>query len=162
MERLTAIEGSGATVAEIMSRDPYCAQSGTRVEALAKAFLEKCVSSAPVIDGDGIPIGLVSQTELLRELRSRGTEPKGSQNAARRGAGGSTYPTTLQRTARDIMAPVVLCLPESASISHAAAMMAFEGVRHVPIIDAAGKIVGQVSTHDILRWMARREGYLIP
>jgi CBS-domain-containing membrane protein len=60
------------------------------------------------------------------------------------------------------MLPIVFCLSEAASISQAAALMAFESVHRIPIVDKRGRIMGVVSTLDILRWMARREGYLIP
>jgi predicted transcriptional regulator len=53
-------------------------------------------------------------------------------------------------------------LTESASIARAAALMSFEGVHRVVIIDVSGVVVGVLSSLDILRWVAQSSGYVLP
>jgi len=63
-------------------------------------------------------------------------------------------------TAADVMSPSPLTLSERASISEAAALMAFEGVHRVPVLSVAGRVIGVVTPLDVLRWMAQQDGYL--
>ena len=44
----------------------------------------------------------------------------------------------------------------------AAALMAFEGVHRIPVVDDAGRVSGVITTLDVLRWLAQEEGYLAP
>ncbi len=57
---------------------------------------------------------------------------------------------------------LVFSLPEHASLAQAAALMALEGVHRIPVVAADGKVVGIVSSLDLMRWMARRGGYVLP
>ncbi|XXT25141.1 CBS domain-containing protein [Sorangium sp. So ce429] len=68
----------------------------------------------------------------------------------------------IQTTAREVMTPVVLHLHESASIRQAASLMAYEGVHRLAVTSDDGKLVGILSSLDVLRWFGRSCGYLIP
>jgi CBS domain-containing protein len=157
------------TVTEIMSPNPYCALLDTKLEELAHLLIDRCISGVPVVDADNRPLGIVTKADLLREMRSatdqsvdRSCDTR--QNAACDRSREADFHACefSSRTARDVMLPIVFCLPENATISQAAALMAFESVQRIPIVDKRGRITGVISTLDILRWMARREGYLIP
>ncbi|MBA3455662.1 MAG: CBS domain-containing protein, partial [Deltaproteobacteria bacterium] len=62
------------------------------------------------------------------------------------------------RTARELMVPIAITLGEKASVAQAASLMALEGVHHLPIVDPTGKLVGILSTMDVVRWLATNEG----
>jgi CBS domain-containing protein len=66
------------------------------------------------------------------------------------------------QTVAEIMTRPAICLEASAQLTRAAALMAFEGVRRLPIVDAAHRVVGVVSALDLLRWVGRQDGYSIP
>jgi CBS domain-containing protein len=129
------------TVATIMQRDPFCATPDMTLEQLAVEMLEHDVSGAPVIDESGRPIGVVSKTDLVREVAAK---------------------NDLQTRVRDAMTPIVYWLHEDATIGQASALMSYEQIQQIPIVDRTGKIRGLVSSLDIMRWVARRDGYLIP
>jgi CBS domain-containing protein len=57
------------------------------------------------------------------------------------------------------MMPLAITLNERSSVAHAAAMMAAEDVHHVPIVDVHGRMIGLVSSMDIVRWLARNDGF---
>jgi len=139
------------------------------VETLTSLFLERGFSGAPVIDDSGRAVGIVSKTDLLRESfeRADGTTEDEPASINR---GGIEMPLGrgmhTQRgtgiTARDVMTPLAFTLPESASVARASALMAHEGVHRVPVVTEAGKVVGILSAMDVLRWVARMEGFVIP
>ncbi len=58
--------------------------------------------------------------------------------------------------------PKAFTLPASATLSRAAALMAFEGIHRVPVVSTDGRVVGIVSSLDVARWLARNDGYIAP
>jgi hypothetical protein len=47
-------------------------------------------------------------------------------------------------------------------ITRAAAIMAFEGIHHLPVLGWSGSIVGMLSSLDVLRFIGQASGALIP
>ena len=62
----------------------------------------------------------------------------------------------------DIMTPMSFTLNEDQSISKASALMAYEGIHRLPVVDGAGKVVGLLSSLDILHWLACKTGNTVP
>lgn len=170
-ERLRALAESTG-VGAIMSRNVVCLSPQAEVHAVTEMFLDRDFSSAPVVDAGWLPLGVVSKTDLLRHF-SGGAPPKTTlsqmaERDAQSAAGGlqdlaastsrvtSTAPGGAQ--VADVTAPFVLSLHEEAPISVAAALMAYEGVHRLPIVDTAGQVVGVVSTLDVVRWLAESTG----
>ena len=51
---------------DVMSPDPICVGPATTLRQLARTFAEYEISGAPVVDGQGRVVGLVSKTDLIR------------------------------------------------------------------------------------------------
>ena len=132
-------DGGGTPVASVMSRRVVCVSPETQTSIVRELLLERGMTGAPVVDALGTVIGFISRADLLR---NRWPAP----------------PTT----ASQIMTPRPLTISEAASIAEASAVMALEGVHRLPVVNNAksGKVVGVISAVDILRWYARRCGYL--
>jgi CBS domain-containing membrane protein len=120
-------------------------------------FVDKGISAAPVVDEQGKPIGFVSKTDVVRQLRrpSPGERPEGAtQVQPWWDAEGLS-----RLTVGEIMTPAVYSLSPETTVADATAVMAFEGTHHLPVVDASGTLVGMVSALDVLDWMARHAGY---
>jgi CBS domain-containing protein len=104
-------------------------------------FESPAIAMVPVTNDDGSPVGVISRADLVRE-RWELTRP--------------------DLEAGEIMTPLAFTLPDVASLSHAIALMALEGIEAVPIVDADGAVVGMVTAVGAMRWMAERMGYLLP
>jgi CBS domain-containing protein len=126
-------------LSEVMTGDVLCVRPGVSIEAVAELLTEHGITGVPVVDEAGRAIGVISKTDLVEARHDR-----------------------LGETAGDIMMPIAFTLPENASLSHAAALMAYEGVHRLPVIATDGSIVGIVSAMDVVRWLARSDGYLVP
>lgn len=135
-------------VAEVMSRDVVCVRADLGVACVRELLLSRGFSGAPVVDEGGRPIGVVSKTDLLRERFEA--------------AAGGAADGTGARCAGDVMTPIAMTLVETAPIYEAAALMARHGVHRVPIVTHDGRLVGVVSSLDMLRWIAWENGYLVP
>ncbi len=124
----------------IMAREVICVKPEATRSELMQLFIGRGISGVPVVDDEGRALGVVSKTDVLRGL--------GTEDADAR--------------AEDIMTPVTLAMPEHASIARAAALMAYERVHRVIVVGPGGDVVGLVSTIDVLRWLAREDGYAVP
>jgi CBS domain-containing protein len=169
VDDLVAVGGSPAEAARpsrvpisaIMTSDVVCVQKDLSVEVLAALFLERGFSGAPVVDESGRPIGVVSKTDLVRERHDDGDleerEPpsacEGWEFDCELGPGFHAAPIA-RATVADIMMPIVFALPENATITKAASLMALEGVHRIPVVSAGGQVVGVLSSLDILCWLA--------
>jgi CBS domain-containing protein len=155
-------------VGAIMSAPAECVTPETSIAELSALLLESAFGAAPVIDERGRPIGIVSKTDALRCYHEGRDAPgldmivsEGPADAIEIGPGLDL--ARLERTSvRDIMTHAVFTLSEEASISRAAALMAYEGVHRIVVTDASGRALGVVSSLDIMRWLARRDGYVVP
>jgi CBS domain-containing protein len=153
-------------VSAVMTSDVICVGPDVTIETLTALLLERGFSGVPVVDQNGHPIGVVSKTDLLRELSEDGestvfspldTRAKNRMDVL----GGGYHVESLTRaTVGEVMMPVAFTLSEHAPIAQAAALMAFEGVHRIPVVSAEGEVVGLVSSLDILRWLAEQDGYL--
>jgi CBS domain-containing protein len=134
-------------ISAIMTTHVVCVSPDLELPALECLLVEKGVSGVPVVDAAGCPVGIVSKTDILLERQETAQpSPDGDQSP---------------RTVGDIMMPIPFCLPANESIAKAAALMAFEAVHRVPVLGAAGQVVGVVSPLDVLRWLAREHGYVL-
>ena len=160
---LTQVEATRVTVFQIMSRDVICLQPETTVESLRATLVENGISGAPVVDGSGKIVGIVSITDVVRDQHERGeTETAESEEAVRFPAkGGVTYsPGPGYRvmdpgaTVAEVMSPKVITIKENTTIAQASELMAKNHVHRLPVVSEAGKVVGLVSSLDILGWVA--------
>jgi CBS domain-containing protein len=160
-------ERLGATpITAIMTDDVLCVRPDVSVDALVPLLLEHHISGVPVVDASGAPLGIVSKTDIVRERYENGDlvdaapmrDAHGRGYAARDGYHESAPTRCL---VSDVMLGMTFSVSESATVSQAAAVMAYEGVHRVPVTSADGKVVGIVSALDVLRWLAREDGYPI-
>jgi CBS domain-containing protein len=128
-------------VTDIMSRDVICALADLSIESVTDLMVNNYIGCVPVVDDDGSPIGMITKRDLVEPM-----------------ANGGTTAGTVRRTAGDAMLPIAFTLNERATVSAAAGLMAAEGLHHVPIVSPKGRLVGLVSSLDIVRWLARNDG----
>ena len=126
-------------LATVMTGDVICVRPGLAIDTLAALFIDRGIAGAPVVDETGRAIGVVSKSDLVQAALERE-----------------------EGTVADIMMPIAFTLPETASLSHAAALMAFEGVHRLPVVASDGTIVGIVSAMDVVRWVAECDGSVMP
>lgn len=125
-------------VSRIMSLNVQCVTEDVTLPALANCLLDGGFSGAPVVDSEGVPVGFVSKTDLLR------------------------HGVTPERRVRDIMTPLSFTLQEDQPVSKASALMAYEGIHRLPVVDGWGRVVGLLSSLDVLHWLACKSGDPVP
>lgn len=111
--------------------------AGTRASRVRDLFLKHGIGAAPVIDEHSRPVGILATSDLLA--------------AADR---------LEEATVEDVMTAFVFSLPVRASLGQAAALMAYEGVGQLVVVDDAGSFAGLVTALEVARWMGRTAGYV--
>lgn len=153
-------------VTEIMARLVICVGPEMEIPELMRLFVEQDISGAPVVDHDEKPIGVVSKTDVVRELCENpdAARAPGDREAKFDPGFELEFPLELYagRRVRHIMSPLAIFACEETSIARAAAVMAYEKVHRLLVVDRAGSVRGLVSAIDVLRWLGRQDGYAIP
>ena len=114
-------------VKEVMTRNVVTFKEETPVEEIAQTLSSKRITGAPVVDGAGVVVGIVSETDVFTKRGS---------------------------FARDIMSGNVISVTEEMGIDEAAKLLVGERIRRVPVI-SRGKMVGLLSRSDVLDFFAK-------
>lgn len=130
-------------ISDVMKRDVTCAARDLHALALVKLMVENRIGCLPVIDEAGHPVGMVTKLDVVEQLLAM--EPPADRG-----------------TAYELMMPIAITLGPRATVAHAAALMACEDIHHVPIVDELGRLIGIVSSMDVVRWLAENDGYRTP
>jgi CBS domain-containing protein len=131
-----------ARVKDIMTTDVVVVEPDTPYRRLAGLLRAHRISSLPVVDDNGVVVGVVSETDLLAE-ETPGVRPRRKH----------TNNATL--TAGDLMTrPVVTTSPDDL-VSNVARLMSAHKLRRLPVVDTRGRLVGIVSRSDVLSVFSR-------
>ncbi len=168
-EGATTASARATPLCAVMSTPVRCATADMSLQTLTELLLSARISAVPVVNGDGKPVGIVSKTDVLRHHHEDGELAVVEATPIDEAEGysielGPGFHAERMADAKvaDVMTHMVFCLDRHTSISQAAALMAYEGVHRLLVTGDAGIAVGIVSSLDVLRWLARVDGYVIP
>lgn len=147
---------------EIMTSPVYTVSPDTPVAQIAHLLREQHISGAPVVDGAGKVVGIVTEIDLIKRharvhfpvylpfldslvfLES----PRRYREDVRR---------VLGTTAREIMTRSVHTASPETDIEDIATLMVDERANPIPILDHSGALVGIISHTDIVRLVEQAE-----
>jgi CBS domain-containing protein len=112
-------------VEELMTKSVITAQPHQSVEHVRNMLERNSISSVPVVDSDGHPIGIVSSTDLVQELKPAAPISQ-------------------------IMTEKVYTVPQYDDTSIAARVMRNHKIHHV-VVTHEQKVVGMLSSFDLLQ-----------
>ena len=141
--------------ADLMTRTVATVRPESRVEDLCDLFRERRITGAPVVDGEGRLVGIVSKDDVIFR-RQGGGEDRPRQEADVRalftsGFVGFASPSgNGHALVSDIMTRDVICATENALIEDLCRLMWDKRVHRIPIV-RNGVLVGIVSALDICR-----------
>jgi CBS domain-containing protein len=101
------------------------------VASVTRLLTEHRIGAVLVTDGDGLPVGILSERDIVRAI-------------AREGA------AALDRPASDLMTRELITATPTDTVADMMAVMTQRRIRHVPIIES-GRIVGVISIGDVVK-----------
>ena len=125
-------------ITEFCIRDGVCGSRGTSVADAAALMRHRHVGNVIVIDqidGKRVPVGIVTDRDIVVEVVAAGLDPK------------------LIKLGDLILGPLAT-VEEDASYAETARRLSIKGVRRMPVVDAAGGLVGIITLDDMLRQLA--------
>lgn len=150
------------TVADVMTTDVAAVNQKASFHTVAEMLIERGVSGMPVLDDDNRVVGVVSEADLLakQEFKERyyGDDYRPPLRARIRRsttAEGSGYRKSLGETAGELMTTPARTITPIASVVEAARLMDRYGVKRLPVVDEAGRLVGIVSRRDLIKVFLR-------
>jgi len=142
-----------ARVADVMTTNVVAVRKSASFKEIAARFRELRVSAFPVLDDDGIVVGMVSETDLMpKEALVAGHEGHSGLSGPRhRGELGKARGVT----AADLMTRPPVSVGPYDLLSHAAHLMYDRHVSHLPVVAQGGRLAGIVSRADVLSVFGR-------
>jgi CBS domain-containing protein len=129
-------------VKDVMTTRVVAVRSDTPYREMTALLRAHRVSGLPVVDAEGIVVGVVSETDLLTKLVV-------NRRPRRR------HTPTGELTAADLMTrPAVTTSPDEL-VTSVARLMSSRKLRRVPVVDSQGHLVGIVCRSDVLSVFSR-------
>lgn len=134
-------------VADIMSRQVVPLSLQQPMAEVAGTLVDQQISAAPVVNRDGICVGILSATDFLkREAAYRSPTPTNA---------GPLQPHVWkpEDVVATYMSSGVQTIEDSATLQQAATIMCAQHVHRLPVVNASGTLIGMVSSIDLVAAM---------
>jgi CBS domain-containing protein len=140
-------------VREIMTASPKKVSRSTRLNEVAKILLSSTFTGVPVVDEEDRPVGVIAQGDLL--YKANMPLRLGLLTGSDHSKMDEVLNALRTRKASDIMSQpaIVIDLDQPATV--AVDLMLDKNVKRLPVVDAAGKLVGILSRLDVFQTVIR-------
>jgi CBS domain-containing protein len=118
---------------DFMTKNLATATEDMDLLSLVDLLLRRGISGAPVVDGSGHLIGMVSEHDCLKAILV------------------GTYQGEVGGSVSDVLTTSVETIRLGTSIVEAANQMVNSGRRRLPVVDHENRLIGQISRSDLLR-----------
>jgi CBS domain-containing protein len=142
-------------VRDVMTTAVVTVEPWTPFTEIVTRLAEHRISAAPVLDADANVLGVVTEADLLLKQEHPDLERNVPLAWSRR--------RRLERekaaaiVAGQLMTTPAVTVPPTATVTEAARRMHTAGVKRLPVVDDAGRLVGIVSRADLLRVFLRTD-----
>jgi CBS domain-containing protein len=150
-------------VMRVMPSTVLCVTRDVDLDALNSALWDGHVNGATVVDSMGRPAGVICRSDVARFVQERAETSAAElqQRTPEHGqslAWGMHVEPVPRATVDEVMTPFAFTIAETATIGHAAELMAYECIHRLPVVSRNRQVVGVLRALDILRWLSSRRG----
>jgi CBS domain-containing protein len=122
---------TGITVRDAMTKKPIKASPEDTIQQCARRMLKEGVGSV-VIEENGILIGIISEKDIVEKVVAQGKD-------------------TINTRARDVMVKNLVTIDPDKDLYEALLLMGHEEIRKLPVVEGKNKLVGFLTSKDILK-----------
>ena len=140
-------------VRDIMTPNPQRVKLDTSLAEVARLLLSSTFTGLPVVDEMNRPVGVISQGDLIYKAgmpMRLGLLAESDQQKV-----GAVLKALQPRQAQEVMTQSPVTIRQDSLVTEAVDLMLRKGVKRLPVIDAAGKLVGILSRVDVFRTSMR-------
>jgi CBS domain-containing protein len=142
------------TVRTLMTHNVVTARPDTAFKDIVDTMATERVSALPVVDADGLVVGIVSEADLMHKLER--PDHGATARLISRQRREATAKAAADVAADLMTAPAVTIAPD-ASAGAGARLMHQHQVKRLPVVDGDGRLVGIVSRRDLLATYLRTD-----
>ena len=124
--------GEGMNILSLCDEKPATVPAGATAAQAIQTMLDESVGAVAIVDAEGKVAGIFTERDVLRKLALSGRDPK-------------------QVPVRELMTTPVKLASQEMTPGEALAEMVEHHVRHLPIVDAGGKLLGVLSIRNLLQ-----------
>lgn len=143
------------TVADVMTADVHTATLITPFKVLVRLIEENHVAAIPIVHGDRIVVGMVSESDLM--VKERRQELESTDDFIHLGRRRRQREIAQGTVAADVMNSPPVTVAAEATLAEAARIMQEKNVHRLIVVDSDGLMVGIVSRSDLLRVYLRTD-----
>ena len=143
------------TVSDVMTTRVHVASPPTPFKVLVRMIEENKISAVPIVDHDGVPVGVVSESDLL--LKERWRELHTGQDLLHLRRRWRQRLKAEGLVASDLMTSPPITVTVDTALTQAARLMHERNVRRLIVLDERGRIAGLVSRSDLLQVFLRTD-----
>lgn len=136
-------------ITDVMTRDVTCVRKDLPIEMVIELMVRQYIGCLPVVDDEGCPIGMITKRDVVERLIDR-SDPAAPPRLCE----------LAPCVAEQVMLPLAQTLGDHTTVAQAATLMALDAVHHIPVVSPKGILIGMVSSLDIVRWLARNDGFV--
>jgi len=143
---------------DVMSKPVVSVHPDTPTREIARLLLDKGISAVPVVDDNGAPIGMVSESDLIRPERA--AREAWRQSWLEIFAEGEPLAPELlawlqsqSHSARTVMSAPVITVSEHTELGEIARVLVTHRIKRVPVV-RDGRVTGIIARDDLLRALA--------
>lgn len=151
------------TAKDLMSSNVIAVSPDTAVRELARIFTDNHISGAPVVDGTGTVLGVVTESDLIFQNKKLHIptalaildafifleDPEKMEQEMKKMAG---------TTVADIYTKKPVTVQQDTPLEEVATLMAEKKVHTLPVLDAANQLIGVIGKSDLIRMIAEGKG----
>lgn len=146
---------------DIMTPYPYTVTPETSVRTLAEELARKHYSGAPVVNGEGILVGVVTESDLIFQHKNLHLPTFFTLFDSAIAIGGTSHldeslKKMMGATVNEIMSENVVSVDEEATLEDIATVMSDERKHFLPVVKEE-KLTGVVDRSDLLRAFVKEE-----
>jgi CBS domain-containing protein len=126
------------SISEFCNRNVVCAARDTTIVEAAKLMRQYHVGDLVVVESLGEqrkPIGIVTDRDIVVEAIAAGLDPQ-------------------ELKLGDLLVGPLVTVSENAGYAETVRLMFIKGVRRIPVVGAAGDLIGIITLDDMLRQLA--------
>jgi CBS domain-containing protein len=138
-----------------MTSHVHVASPRAPFKVLVRLIEDNKVSAIPIVDQQGIPVGIVSEADLL--LKERRHELESSEDLLHLRKRRHERAKAEGTVASELMTSPVITVPSGTPLSEAARIMQMKNVRRLVVVDQRGHIAGIVSRSNLLQVFLRTD-----
>jgi CBS domain-containing protein len=149
---------SQATAAELMTPNPIAVREDATVKDAIGIMVDRGISALPVVDQNGTPVGVLSQTDIVIHDRNKEEHGVPEYYTTTNSVTGGTRLLarySLDRASAthvgELMTPTVFAVRPGDTVLEVVANMVAVKIHRMFVTDGRGALIGVISAFDVLR-----------